>query len=76
MDNGLELFVNNGGTLFILSQSKADGDILVRRCEGDDIVYEYQIPAGDMVMLLNLYRYTIDQDIKNEFINPGGKNKE
>ena len=34
------------------------------------------IPAGDMVMLLNLYQYIKDNDIQNDFINPNGKNKE
>jgi hypothetical protein len=34
------------------------------------------IPNGDMVMLINLYRYIKDNDIQNEFINPNGKNHE
>ena len=29
-----------------------------------------------MVMLINLYRYVINNDIQNDFINPNGKNKE
>ena len=32
------------------------------------------IPAGDMVMLINFYRYIKDNDIQNDFINYNGKN--
>ena len=75
MKKGIQLEVNNGQTLF-LDQTSADGDTILSRYDGDKMEYERSIPAGDMVMLLNLYRYIKDNDIMNEFINPNGKNKE
>ena len=33
------------------------------------------IPAGDMVMLVNLYKHIKENDIQNDFINPHGKNE-
>lgn len=75
MKNGIELEVNNGQTLF-LTQISNDGDTILDRWDGDKMEYERSIPAGDMVMLLNLYRYVKDNDIYNDFINPEGKNKE
>jgi len=66
---GIELNVNNGGTLFI-DQTSADGDTILSRYDGERMTYEYTIPAGDMVMLLNFYRYVKDNDIQNDFINP------
>lgn len=69
------LDVNNGDTLF-LDQVSKDGDTILSRYDGDKMEYERTIPAGDMVMLLNLYRWTKDNDIQNDFINPYGKNKE
>lgn len=65
--------VNNGGTI-ILTQNTPDGDVLVTRAdEKGCIECEYHITAGDFVMLLNLYRYIITNDIQNDFINPYGK---
>lgn len=75
MKKGIELSVNNGQTLF-LTQVSADGDTILSRWDGDKMEYERAIPAGDMVMLLNLYRYIKDNDIENEFINPNGRIKE
>jgi len=77
--NKLAFFVNNNGTMEI-SQSEADGNITVHTFHGaknfsetkDDI----KISAGDMVMLINLYKYIKENDIKNDFINPNGKNHE
>ena len=47
-----------------LSQKEIDGPIIVRALSAPtdvfghrDLEYEYQISAGDMVMLLNWYRY-------------------
>lgn len=74
MKQGIELTVNNGQTLF-LTQVSADGDAILNRYDGDRMTFECSIPAGDMVMLLNLYRYIKDNDIRNEFINPAGKNR-
>ena len=67
--------VNNGQTL-ILTQEKHDGDVTLVRGDGGIRIPERTIPPGDMVMLLNLYRYIKDHDIQNDFINPFGRNKE
>lgn len=61
--------VNNGGKL-ALEQSKHDGVVTVKGC-GDD----FAISPGDMVMLINYYRYVKDNDIQCDFINYDGKNK-
>lgn len=67
--------VNNGGALF-LEQRAHDAPVRVERREGDYVDRVDIIGAGDMVMLLNLYRYVKDNDIQNDFINPEGKNRE
>lgn len=73
MNKAIELLVNNSQTLF-LTQTSSDGDTILNRYDGDRMTYECSIPAGDMVMLLNLYRYVKRYDIQNDFINPSGKN--
>lgn len=75
MKKGIELNVNNGETLF-LTQVSADGDTIINRYDGCNMMFECAISAGDMVMLLNFYRYVKDNDFQNDFINPNGKNKE
>lgn len=72
MGSHIEIATNNGGTLFITQTSK-DGAAIVDRYDGEKMTYEYTIPAGDFLMLLNLYRYTKENDIQNDFINPAGK---
>ena len=72
MNKGIEIEVNNGQTLFLTQVSK-DGDTILNRWDGDKMEYERTIPAGEMVMLLNFYRYVKDNDIHNSFINPEGK---
>lgn len=73
--------VNNGRTLELL-QRKRDGEVTVihRNARGEDEAIRRSeldtIPAGDMVMLINFYNYVKRYDIKNDFINPNGKNKE
>lgn len=72
----IEFKVNNGDKL-LWTQETPDGDVTVTRAdERGYIEAEYHIPAGDMVMLLNLYQHTKLYDIQNDFINPNGKNKE
>lgn len=61
-------FKVNNGQVMELSQCGIDHDVIL---EEVDPLY---IPAGDMVMLLNLYRHIKDNDIQNDFINPHGKN--
>lgn len=62
--------VNNGETLELIQRGH-DGTVLI----SDDSMSKTEfIPAGDMVMLVNLYRYIKDNDIQNDFINSDGKN--
>jgi hypothetical protein len=75
MNKGIEIEVNNGQTLFLTQVSK-DGDTILNRWDGDKMEYERTIPAGDMAMLLNLYRYVKNNDIYDSFINPEGNKKE
>lgn len=75
MNKGIEIEVNNGQTLFLTQVSK-DGDTILNRWDGDKMEYDRTIPAGDMVMILNLYRYVKDNDIYDSFINPKGNKKE
>lgn len=65
--------VNNGKTLALV-QRRHDGAVMI--CGADIYSKTEFIPAGDMVMLVNFYRYIKDNDIQNDFINPNGKNKE
>lgn len=68
--------VNNGDTL-VLTQESNDSKVNVAITDNKgNIDYEYDISAGDFTMLLNLYRYIKDNNIKNDFINPYGKNEE
>ena len=62
-----------------ISQERADGEIAVATAEryqstspSDTLL----IPPGDFVMLVNLYKHIKYNDIRNDFINPYGKNKE
>ena len=55
---------------------KKNGKVIVKRLEKDNGYKQIvEIPAGDMVMLVNLYKYIKEHDIQNDFINPHGKNK-
>ena len=67
--------VNNAGILSF-EQEDHDSDVIVHRSQNGIIVYGNSIPAADMVMLYNLYRYIKDNDIQNDFINPNGANKD
>lgn len=72
----IEFEVNNG-QIIQFHQPEQFGDVEVERGKfGGEYLYDYSIPAGDFVMLLNLYRYIKDHDIQNDFINPNGKNKD
>ena len=67
---------NNGGVLF-LEQRTHDAPVRVEKRDAGEYVERVDIiSAGDMVMLINLYRYVKDNDIQNDFINPDGKNRE
>ena len=74
--NTLSFKVNNGGLLNLV-QNEMDGNVHINRLEvGNGYKNICNISAGDMVMLVNLYRYIKENDIQNDFINPYGKNKE
>ena len=63
--------VNNGGTLELIQRGHDGGVMIVGGLGKTDY-----ISNGDMVMLINFYRYIKDHDIQHDFINPYGKNKE
>lgn len=75
------IFESNNGRIIELTQARPDGPITVTRWdkqrpgEGRSSAARV-ITAGDMVQLLNLYNYIIDNDIYNPWINPHGQNKE
>ena len=74
--NTLSFKTNNNGILNIIQQ-ELDGKIIVKRLEKDRGYKTITtIPAGDMVMLVNMYKYVKENDILNAFINPNGKNIE
>lgn len=66
--------VNNGGTLELIQRGH-DGTVLIAGTNSSLSKTEF-ISNGDMVMLINFYRYIKDNDIQNDFINPNGKNHE
>ena len=73
--NTLSFKTNNGGILS-MRQNIINGKVMVHRLEKDRRYKTITIiPAGDMVMLVNLYKYIKENDIQNDFINPHGKNK-
>ena len=71
--NTLSFKTNNGGILS-MRQNIIDGKVMVHRLEKNR---EYKtittIPAGDMVMLVNMYKYIKENNIQNAFVNPNGK---
>ena len=78
MTNTISFNVNNGRQIKLI-QRNHDGSVLCTTGDHSPIDERNDldiIPAGDMVMLLNLYRYIKRNDIRNDFINPNGKNKE
>lgn len=73
--NTLSFKTNNNGIMNMI-QNKIDGKVIVKRLEKDKGYKTITtIPAGDMVMLVNLYKHIKENDIQNDFINPHGKNK-
>ena len=68
----LKYNVNNGEKLELIQRGH-DGTVLI----SDNSMSQTEfIPACDMVMLINFYRYIKDNDIQNDFINYHGKNQE
>lgn len=68
--------VQNGGTLMFQQVAGVDHDVKLytHYPDGSD-ENGITIAPGDMVMLANLYRYIIENDIQDDFVNYGGKNK-
>jgi len=69
--------INNAGKLELVQRGH-DGTVLImdsNRENQEERKSDY-ISAGNMVMLINYYRYIIDNDIQNDFINPNGANYE
>ena len=74
--NTLSFKTNNNGIINMI-QLKLDGKVIVKRLEKDKGYKTITtIPAGDMVMLVNMYKYVKENNILNAFINPNGKNIE
>lgn len=74
--NTLSFKINNNGIMNMI-QHELDGKIVVKRLEKDKGYKTITtIPAGDMVMLVNMYKYIKENNIQNAFINPDGKNTE
>ena len=74
--NTLSFKTNNDGILS-MRQNIINGKVIVKRLEKDRGYKTITIiPAGDMIMLVNMYKYIKENDIQNDFINPNGKNKD
>ena len=73
----LTYLVNNNGTMEI-TQNKHDSSVTVHTfhdsSDFDKHDNDYNISAGDMIMLLNYYRYVKNNNIQCDFINPNGIN--
>ena len=67
----ITLKVNNDDLLTVI-QNADDETVHVRRLR-DEEYSKLDIPAGDMVMLLNYYRYVKEEDIHCDFVNPRGQ---
>ena len=63
--------VNNQGTLS-LYQTELDGPVQIKSTNQPD-GSPAEIPAGDMVMLINLYRHIKRNNIQDDFLNCAGK---
>lgn len=73
--NTLSFKINNNGLLNMI-QHEIDGTVIVKRLEKDKSYKQIsEIPAGDMVMIVNMYNYIKKNDIRNDFLNPNGKNR-
>ena len=72
----LEFNTNNGNKVSV-SQLEGSEKVFVTSLDSNwNVNYEYDISPEDFTMLLNMYCYVKRNDIKNDFINPNGKNKE
>lgn len=69
----IAIATNNDGVL-IVKQGHFDGPIHVR--DAGNWRAAMDIPAADFVQLINMYRYIKEHNIRNDWINPNGKNEE
>ena len=67
------LEINNNRKMFIV---QSENKIQVKTVEiaTDKVESQITIPEGDMVMLINYYKYIKDNDVQCDFVNPDGKN--
>lgn len=67
----------NNDRMMTLSQTEHDKKVIVSKIASNgDVEEQKTIPAGQFVMLMNLYTHIMENNIQNDFINPYGKNKE
>lgn len=74
--NAIEIEINNRGYLRVIQNSinKSDQTITLECVDANgEVERRDTIDEGDFVMLMNYYRYTIDKNIKDDFINRDGK---
>mgnify|MGYP001294278103 CR=1 FL=1 len=67
----IKIEVNNERVLQI--SQKEDGAVLVETGANNSVDRRFIIEEGDMVMLVNYFRYIKENDIQCDFINPQGK---
>ena len=68
-------FETNNERKLVFAQKAFDDFVTVATIGSDGNVEEpHKIPNGQFVMLWNLYEYIKNNDIRNDFINPNGKN--
>ena len=66
--------INNQRKIYF-EQAEHDNTVFVETIDSNGKLENGRtIPAGQFIMLYNLYVYIIENDIKNSFINPYGKN--
>jgi len=64
----------NNGEMLVLTQFTDDAPVHVNKwSENGDAEHTVTIPSEDLLMLINLYKYVKEYNIKNDFINPNGK---
>lgn len=70
--NSFSIAVNNGGKLVL---EGTDNGFIINSIDCNNKIYRRDyISEGDMVMLMNYYRYVKDNDIQDDFINSDGLN--
>lgn len=77
--NTIEIEINNYGKLRVCQSkdNKKEHTITLESIDSKGKVYRKDtMDEGDFVMLINYYRYTIDKNIKNDFINRDGNSEE